>query len=118
MAGQGFASMSKQRLKAESSKGGKTATNRGTKHAWGTESAKAAGAKGAAVRKHNLALEAALRLVKAGFNTDHLNKLKLTEDEFIYFAGRTARTTLRWAELKSRIEEIAHEVTPIDVPGA
>lgn len=102
MSNKGFASLSKQRLYGIAKKGGKAAQLKGTAHKWTSEKARTAALKGVAVRRHNLAVKASLRLLKEGFDPTDLNQLKLTDDEYIYYAGRTA-TDVQRSELKARI---------------
>jgi hypothetical protein len=98
----GFASLSPEQRRRVSRKGGKTAAERGTKHIYSTQEASAASLKGVAVRKRKAALDAATRLIGAGFSPLDLGTLALTDDEWIYYGGKT-HWPKRVGELKERL---------------
>jgi len=105
MAGQGFASMSKGRLKETGRKGGKNANKSGTKHQWTKAAAQAAAAKAVRNRMAKLAAAAFKRLVNLGFDPEHVAALRLTDKELVYYGGVTSKEQRR-EELKKRLESL------------
>lgn len=103
MAGQGFASKSKQERGNVASKGGRTAHKRGTAFEWTEEQAKEASEKGVRARKRNAILRAAQTLLKEGFTVEDLNLLKLSPEEYIYFGGKKSNPT-RIEELRDKLK--------------
>lgn len=99
----GFASISREKVKLITSKGGKAAHVKGTAHEWTPEQARAAALKSAAKRKENRAKEAALRLMaEFGFTAEELNPLNLSFDEWLYYGGsKTCAVNIE--ELRERI---------------
>ena len=114
MSGQGFASLSKQRQKEIAAKGGRAARDKGTAHRWTEAESKSAATKGVLKRKQNLASRALLRLCKIGFDPEHLNALKMTLDEMIYYGGSRG-TESRWNELRKRIDEV-NNASRVQIP--
>src|SRR5688572_8528784 len=105
MAGnQGFASMSKGRLKETARKGGKNSNKSGTKHEWTKAAAQAAAAKSVQIRLKRLAQAAFTRLVNLGFEPLDIAGLHLTDKELIAYGGTQAKERNR-VELKHRIAE-------------
>jgi len=105
MAGQGFASKTKQEREKISSKAGRTAHKKGKAHEWTKEDATKASQKAAAARKKNAILRAAQRLFREGFTVQDLNTLKLTAPEYNYYGGKDANPT-RYKELRERLDAL------------
>lgn len=101
----GFASIGKKRHKEVSSQGGKNANKRGLKHQWNHDAARAAGLKSAAARRVRQIQDARARLLNIGFSEDDLKLLMLTQEEYLYYAGKGS-SALRRIELRERLQVI------------
>lgn len=108
---QGFASLSTAKKRVVSSKGGKTAHQKGVAHTFDEFEAKQASIKGVAARRKKRALEAAKRLMLSGFSIEDLLKLNLTVEEYLYYGGakspqkRIKALHLKLAGLTSEFKE-------------
>lgn len=100
----GFASLSRERLKKVSGKGGTVSQLKGTGHAFNAVSASAAGKKSAAKRKLFAMKNAALKLIECGFTAAQLASLNLSADEYIYYGGDKA-SGRRLRELAGRVKD-------------
>lgn len=107
MAGQGFASLSRLRKAEVATKGGKAcqAKGRGYTFRGQSELAKAASIKGVRARKRKFAMQAAVRLLRAGLTPAQLDSLHLTLDEFLYYGGHEGNKK-RLKALLARLEAL------------
>ena len=110
----GFASLSKDRKVAISTKGGKAVQEQGVGFKFNATNSKYAAMRGVAKRKQKQARAAAIRLLEAGFTASQLHSLKLSEDELIYFGG-SKRSHVRIKELITRLESINGSKTESDI---
>lgn len=117
MAGQGFASKTKDERMKLARKAGKAAHQKGKAHQWDESTAKKASQKALATRKRNAALKAAQKLILNGFSVQDLTLLKLSADELAYYGGPKTNPT-RIEELRRRLNHVQTTLqTSSDVQG-
>jgi predicted transposase YdaD len=97
----GFSSLSKQQRSYVSRQGGKISQLKGKGHQLNSLEGSAAAVKSAASRRRKAVMRAAQILLEAGLTAEELDRLQLSEDEYIRYGG-ARRTATAFEELLAR----------------